>query len=214
MGRDRPAIVAFFNKVMDGSPIPVMIYNFPGAAAGIDLTSDELITLADHPNCFGAKLTCAMIGKGQRLAHYTQQPEYLAKHASFLNSVSASGQFQVLPGFSESLLPALLARHTGCITGTGNVFPKTMARLYSQSVKGLAGDAAALKEAMALQDRVARSDYIIVKAGIQGTKHALDHFVHKGLGGGARLPLGPASKEVIDMVEKELKEDWEFECSL
>jgi dihydrodipicolinate synthase/N-acetylneuraminate lyase len=29
MGRDRVAIVDFFKKVMDKSPIPVMIYNFP-----------------------------------------------------------------------------------------------------------------------------------------------------------------------------------------
>jgi dihydrodipicolinate synthase/N-acetylneuraminate lyase len=29
MGRDRAAIIDFFNRVMDASPIPVMIYNFP-----------------------------------------------------------------------------------------------------------------------------------------------------------------------------------------
>lgn len=29
MGRDRAAIIAFFNAVMDKSPLPVMIYNFP-----------------------------------------------------------------------------------------------------------------------------------------------------------------------------------------
>lgn len=29
MGRDRQAILDFFTKVMDHSPIPVMIYNFP-----------------------------------------------------------------------------------------------------------------------------------------------------------------------------------------
>jgi len=29
MGRDRAAILEFFTKVMDESPIPVMIYNFP-----------------------------------------------------------------------------------------------------------------------------------------------------------------------------------------
>lgn len=185
-----------------------------GAAAGIDLNSDELIQLAEHPNCFGAKLTCAMIGKGQRLAAHTQSKEYLARHGAYLSTATATGQFHVLPGFSESLLPALMGRHTGCITGTGNVFPKTIARLYTQAVKGLAGDAAALKEAQALQDRVARSDFIIVKAGIQGTKHALDHFVQPGLGGSARLPLGKATPEVIKMVEEDLKEDWEFECTL
>lgn len=56
MGRDRAAIVDFFNRVMDASPIPVLIYNFPGAAAGIDLNSDELIALSEHPNCLGAKV--------------------------------------------------------------------------------------------------------------------------------------------------------------
>lgn len=185
-----------------------------GAAAGIDLNSDELCTLAEHPNCFGAKLTCAKIGKGQRLAAYTQTPEFLSKRGPQLASVTETGAFQVLPGFSESLLPALLAKHHGCITGTGNVFPKTISRLYTQALKGLKGDAKALEEAVKLQDRVARSDFIIVKAGIQGTKHALDHFVQPGLGGTSRLPLGKLTPEVRAMVETELKEDWEFECSL
>lgn len=27
-----------------------------GAAAGIDLTSDEIIELSNHPNCFGVKV--------------------------------------------------------------------------------------------------------------------------------------------------------------
>lgn len=154
-----------------------------------------------------------MIGKGQRLAAHAQSDAYVSAHSQ-LKNVTATGQFQVLPGFSESLLPALVARHTGCITGTGNVFPKTIARLYEQAVKGLQGNAEAMAEALKLQDRVARSDFIIVKAGIQGTKHALDVFVQKGLGGRSRLPLGPCSDEVKKMVETELKEDWEFECSL
>jgi dihydrodipicolinate synthase/N-acetylneuraminate lyase len=152
-----------------------------------------------------------MIGKGTRLGAHVQSQEYLSRHAI---ASTATGQFQVLPGFSESLLPSLIGRHTGCITGTGNVFPKTMQRLYTQALKGIAGDAAALAEAAALQDRVARSDFIIVKAGIQGTKHALDHFVQKGLGGVSRSPLGPVTPEIAKMVEEQLKEDWEFECSL
>ena len=92
-----------------------------------------------------------MIGKGHRLAVHTQSPEFLSRHN--LQSVTETGQFQVLPGFSESLLPSLVSRHAGCITGTGNIFPKTIRRLYDQAVKGLKGDAQALVEAMALQDR-------------------------------------------------------------
>ncbi|WVQ84667.1 hypothetical protein IAT38_006822 [Cryptococcus sp. DSM 104549] len=214
MGRDREAIKDFFKKVFDESPIPVMIYNFPGAAAGIDLNSDEIIELANHPNCFGVKLTCAMIGKGHRIAAYTNSPEYLAKQGNFLKSCTVTGQFQVLPGFSESTLPALVSRHTGCITGTGNTIPKTIRKLWDASVAGLKGDAKALAEAQELQDRVAEADWTIVKAGIQGTKYFLDHYVEKGLGGSARLPLGPVTDSVKKMIETDLKEAWEYEQSL
>lgn len=114
-------------------------------------------------------MTCAKIGKGHRLAVHTQSQGYISKHQSRLQQATVTGEFQVLPGFSESLLPALVSRHQGCITGTGNVFPKTIRRLYDQSIAGLKGDSKALAEAMTLQDRIARSDFIIVKAGVQGT---------------------------------------------
>lgn len=85
------------------------IYNFPAAVGGVDLDSDILIELSEHQNCFGAKLTCAGIGKGTRLAAHTQSKAYLSRHAPF----------HTMPGFSDYLLPALVCRHTGCITGTG-----------------------------------------------------------------------------------------------
>jgi dihydrodipicolinate synthase/N-acetylneuraminate lyase len=98
-------------------------------------------------------LTCAKIGKGHRLAVHTQSKAFVSKHGSRLQESTVTGEFQVLPGFSESLLPALVSRHQGCITGTGNIFPKTIRKLYDQSIAGLKGDAAALAEAMVLQDR-------------------------------------------------------------
>ncbi|WWC72113.1 uncharacterized protein I206_106073 [Kwoniella pini CBS 10737] len=214
MGRDRKAIKDFFKKVFDNSPIPIMIYNFPGAAAGIDLNSDEINELADHPNCFGVKLTCGNIGKGHRIAQYTQSEAFTSKRASALKSQTATGQFQVLPGFSESTLPALLSRHTGCITGTGNAIPKTIRKLWEASVAGLQGDSAALAKALILQDRVAHADWTIVKAGIPGTKYFLDHYVEKGLGGPARLPIGGLTDDVKKLIEVDLKEAWEYEQSL
>ncbi|WWC91804.1 uncharacterized protein L201_006751 [Kwoniella dendrophila CBS 6074] len=214
MGRDRKAIKDFFYKVFDNSPIPIMIYNFPGAAAGIDLNSDEINELANHPNCFGVKLTCAMIGKGHRIAQYTQSEEFVAKRSQALKAQTVTGQFQVLPGFSESTLPALLSRHTGCITGTGNAIPKTIRNLYEKSLAGLQGDAKALAEALELQDRVAAADWAIVKAGIPGTKYFLDHYVEKGWGGPARLPIGGLTDDVKKLIEVDLKEAWEYEQTL
>lgn len=42
-----------FRNVADASPIPVLIYNFPGACSGLDLTSDQILELSQHPKIVG-----------------------------------------------------------------------------------------------------------------------------------------------------------------
>jgi len=205
MGKNRPAIKNFFTQVLDKSPIPVMIYNFPGAAAGIDLDSDILIELAEHQNCMGAKLTCAGIGKGHRLAAHTQSKAYKSRHPAAYHTV---------PGFSDYLLPALISRHSGCITGTSNIFPKTIARLYDLSKEALkTGDSGKMQEAMDFQDRVSAIDWVIVKAGIGGTKYMLNEYFQSNLGGTTRSPVPEADTAIKSMCDG-LKEAVEFEKSL
>ena len=102
-----------------------------------------------------------------------------------------------------------------CITGTGNLFPKTMHKLYETSLAAIKGeDPTAWGKALELQDRVAQSDYIIVKAGIPGTKYAMDRYVEQGLGGVCRFPLGRVSEKVKNMIDTELQAHWDFEQSL
>lgn len=151
------------------------------------------------------QLTCAGIGKGHRLAAYTQSEAYLARH----------GPFQVLPGFSDYLIPALVSRQTGCITGTGNVIPKTIVKLYKTAVAALAsGNPQDLQEALKIQDIVSNADWCIVKAGIGGTKLALDLYVQKGLGGNPRSPLPAADDACKAMLAKGLKTAIAYENSL
>ncbi|RFU30238.1 hypothetical protein B7463_g6088, partial [Scytalidium lignicola] len=61
-------ITDFFTEVADQSPIPIIIYNFPGGAAGLDLDSSTLIKLGRHPNIVGCKFTCGNTGKLNRVA--------------------------------------------------------------------------------------------------------------------------------------------------
>ena len=56
------SVLEFFTSVADKSPIPLVIYNYPGAVSGMDLSSDIIIQLSAHPNIVGVKLTCGSIG--------------------------------------------------------------------------------------------------------------------------------------------------------
>lgn len=206
LGKNRAAIKEYFMKVLDGSKLPVMIYNFPGAASGIDLDSDFIIELAEHPNCFGTKLTCAGIGKGTRIAAHTQSKEYTSRHG---------GPFYVLPGFTDYLLPAIVSGHNGCITGTGNIIPKTVNKLFKLSKKFVEeGDMEAFKEAQKLQAIVARADWCMIKAGIGGTKYALDAHIEKGLGGHTRSPVPAADDAIKKIVDEGLQESLAIEKGL
>ncbi|KAL1839954.1 hypothetical protein VTK73DRAFT_3876 [Phialemonium thermophilum] len=152
------ALLGYFRDVADASPIPIVIYNFPGVTAGIDLDSDQLAALAAHPNIVGTKLTCGNVGKLTRL---TAQFE--------------PAHFSVFGGSSDYLLPTLHAGGCGCVTGMGNIFPRSTARVYDYFVRGR------LDEARALQDKVAAAEWACKKS-LACTKYGAWHFVGRHIG--------------------------------
>lgn len=56
----KDAICEFFEEVADASPVPVVIYNFPGVAAGLNVDSTMLDRLAKHNNIVGVKASPPM----------------------------------------------------------------------------------------------------------------------------------------------------------
>lgn len=54
-------------QVADASPIPILLYNFPGISNGIDLDLALITKLAKHPNIVGIKLSCGNVGKAVSL---------------------------------------------------------------------------------------------------------------------------------------------------
>jgi len=65
-----------------------------------------------------------------------------------------------------------------------------------------------------LQDIVAEADWAIVKAGIGGTKYAMNHYIEEGLGGVPRTPLPYVNDGVEAMLESGLKRALAYENSL
>ncbi|KAJ9109751.1 hypothetical protein QFC19_001981 [Naganishia cerealis] len=136
--------------------------------------------------------------------------------------------------FPDIMYPGMAVGMTGSITGTGtwglfafqtklrdlssvrkgNIIPKTMVKLYNVGKRAIdTGDREAKDEALDLHRRVAAADWIVVKAGISGTKLALDTFVEKGLGGVPRKPLPRATEDTVKLVE-DLRPFWEYESTL
>lgn len=141
------AIVGFFEELADASPLPILIYNFPGVVAGLDVNSDMLERLGRHANIVGVKLTCGGIAKVARVrARY--EPE----------------EFCALAGQSDWLVPALSVGSTGVITGVANLYPKVCIEIYNLFKAGQ------LEKAGAAQIKLAKMEWGFGKGGINGTK--------------------------------------------
>lgn len=178
----RAALKTFFLDIQAASPIPVMIYNFPGASGGIDLDSSLINEIASEgSNICGVKLTCGAVGKLTRITATTAVPSFGDQTP---RKSSSAPNFLTLGGFADFLAPAILGgRGHGAIMGLGNVYPKSLVRLFELSHKIATAEspsAADLKKALALQDLVSNADEAFFKAGIAGTKWYL--ATHEGSG--------------------------------
>ncbi|KAJ3517173.1 hypothetical protein NLJ89_g667 [Agrocybe chaxingu] len=182
---NKAALKAFWVEVSEKSPIPVMIYNYPGASGGIDLDSDLVVELATEcPNLCGVKLTCGNVGKLTRIADVIAAPTF----TSLYPRKNSQAPFLVLGGFIDFLIPSTFANGHGAITGLANVAPHAIANLFKIS-ETLQKDLTLVPEAQRLQGIIARADNTIAKASIAGTKYILKRMY--GYGGVPRKPLPP-----------------------
>lgn len=189
-------IIGFFEDLASASPVPILIYNYPGAVAGVDLSSDDIIHLAKHPNIVGCKLTCGNTGKLARIASATNAA----------TPSNAGSGFMCMGGSADFTLQTLIAGGSGIITGLGNVVPKACVRVFDLYASGK------VAEAQKAQTIVAHGDWGVIKYGITGTKTGLENYF--GYGGYPRRPLPRFSKEQIEHCNKALKEVVAFENSL
>ena len=186
-------IERFFDDVATASPLPIVIYNFPGVCNGVDMDSELMTKLAQrHENIVGVKLTCASVGKITRLA------------ATF-----PLERFAVFGGQSDFLLGGMAVGSAGCIAAFGNVAPKTLARIYELWEKGERGEALRLHQIAALAENPC-------KAGIAAVKYAASLYsaAQAGIEGAETKmwprqpyePLDEAAKKKISMGVSEVLE--------
>ncbi|RSL51490.1 hypothetical protein CEP53_008438 [Fusarium sp. AF-6] len=172
-------ILEYFTTVADKSPIPIIIYNFPGAVGGMDLSSDIIVTLAAHPNIVGVKLTCGNTGKLNRVAAATR------KLSTTYNA--AQPEFLVLAGSADFLIPSLSGGGHGILAGLANIAPRACIRTMELYREGK------VSEAQRLQEVVSQGDWTAIQGGVVGVKAGLQAW--RGYGGFARSPLPKPTTE-------------------
>lgn len=186
-----PSVIKrFYDTVAQKSPLPIVIYNFPGVCNGVDLDSEIMTSLANaHANIVGVKLTCASVGKVVRLA------------AAFPPS-----RFAVFGGQSDFLLGAMQSGAVGCIAAFANVFPKTLVQVYELWTSGKRDEAMKLHQMAALAESPC-------KAGIASTKYAA--AIHSAKAAGIedaeeklrpRAPYEPPSEAVMKQIREVMRE--------
>ncbi|MGH2494835.1 MAG: dihydrodipicolinate synthase family protein [Ktedonobacteraceae bacterium] len=167
---DNKALLAHYRAIADSSPLPVVIYNMPASAAGLDLDAATICALAEHPNIVGVKDSAGNMAKLSQVVAST--PEH----------------FRAFAGSAGYLLPALAVGAVGAVAALANIFPREVCRLQELFESGQ------MQEARVLQARLAPSNTAVTTTySVPGLKAALNILFDYG--GSPRSPLQPLTEQ-------------------
>lgn len=163
------ALLAHYRAVADASPLPLIVYNMPASAAGLDLNAATLCALAEHENIVGVKDSAGD----------------MAKLAQVVGQTPAS--FAVFAGSAGYLLPALAVGARGAVAALANIFPRQVCRLQELFERGELVEAQRLQALLTPANTAVTATY-----SVPGLKAALE--IVAGYGGRGRSPLQPLTE--------------------
>ncbi len=170
------SLVMHYHTVADASQLPVIIYNMP-ANTGIDMTADDILAIADHPNIIGLKDSGGNVAKMGDIV-------FRAKEG-----------FQVLAGSAGFLFPALSIGAVGGVLALANIAPNHCIDIYRAFQEG------SIEKARELQHSIiALNAAVTRKWGVPALKAAMDYI---GMYGGiCRKPLQPITEEIDEKLKQ------------
>lgn len=171
---DSSALLAHYRAIADASSLPLVIYNMPASAAGLDLDAATICTLAEHPNIIGVKDSAGNMAKLEQI----------------VETVGKVGMrpFSVFAGSAGYLLPALTVGAVGAVAALANVFPYEVCLVQQLFTEGKLAEARALHEVLVPANTAVTTTY-----SVPGLKAALE--LTAGYGGRPRSPLLPLTQQ-------------------
>ncbi|HEV7234583.1 MAG TPA: dihydrodipicolinate synthase family protein, partial [Ktedonobacteraceae bacterium] len=174
---DSHALRAHYRAIADASALPLVIYNMPASASGLDLDAATICTLAEHPNIIGVKDSAGNMAKLEQIV------ETVGKEGR-----GGTRPFSVFAGSAGYLLPALTVGAVGAVAALANVFPYEVCLVQQLFTEGKLAEARALHEVLVPANTAVTTTY-----SVPGLKAALE--LTAGYGGRPRSPLLPLTQQ-------------------
>ena len=185
-----PVLRDHYTRIADEVPVPVLLYNAPGFAGGVQIPPGTVAELSRNENIVGMK---------------DSSPTGPAR---FLNVLDPGVDFHVLAGSANFFYPSLHLGAVGGIMSLGNIFPEACRELYQLFIEGRYDDA------RALHFRLARLNSAISGSwGVAGVKAAMNIAGFKG--GEPRAPLQPVPPDEVEAMRAKIRAEGflEGECN-
>jgi len=160
------ALIRYYTRVADESPVPVMMYNAPKFAAGLTFSVSLVSALAGHPNIAGMKDTSK------------------EEISLYIDAVPKGADFHVMAGSIEKFYSGLTRGAVGGVLSIANYLPDLCCRLQELHEAGNHEEARKLDLHARDLSKNAAGNY-----GVAGVKAAMDLLGYQG--GIPRNPLLP-----------------------
>lgn len=165
----------WYTLVADNSPLPILIYNYPGVTNNMSVSLESYTKLAAHPKIVGCKMSHGNV------SHHIQVS---------LDPSIDHDHFSVYSGFGQQLGPIVFFGAAGVIDGLAAIFPKAVSKLFELVWSAKDGkNPKALEDIRSMQFAISRAEEFVGKWGVVGIKEAVFRELSIGNLAGGRLPL-------------------------
>ncbi len=177
-------LIAYFEKIADESPIPIIIYNSPSYAAGVSISPDAILKLSRHENIVGMKNSSSR------------------ETSDYISLVGKDSNFSFHAGRIADFYRDYKHGAVGATLSMADYWPQDCINMYALLQQGRNDEAAEMCARIDRAGKAGASAY-----GVPGVKYAMD--IAGFYGGESRLPLIPLSDIQKEQIKKSfaLKEE-------
>lgn len=170
-------LLRHYERIAEKVPVPVLLYNAPQFAGGVQISPKVIVELSRHPNIVGIKDSSA------------------AGPTKLLAGLDPAEDFSVLAGSLNTFYPSLHAGAAGGVLSLANVLPERCTELYDLFGRGMYDRARELSAGLIRLNQAVSGAW-----GVAAVKAAMDLVGLKG--GRPREPLMPVSTEAVTHIRE------------